>query len=327
MQYRIYKDNVKIKETTSRQIEITGLKPKTTYTLAVSAYNGLRESTRATITMTTRGLVMIVDKALQVGSEVTFEYVEYPFGIVPIGTEPTGLFGGGNRQTLKGNVVSVANGQSRVELKTSFDKLSDELKLATNLQVLGENLVVNSSNFKNLNGWSSNTSGQPHLGTHPFWKNNTQNLIILSNRTKNEVTVGSARFRVKPNTNYTLSFSGFHNYALASYDVYFLARMHTSKSDFTQAILPIASQKLSISGVVNKSVVFNTGNNDEGYICFDNNATITDGEWADLYLADIKVEEGTHATPWTPARQDIYGTDQLDSGFSAFDGYKAVYLK
>ena len=132
MQYRIYKDNVKIKETTSKQIEITGLKPKTSYTLGVSAYNGLRESTRATITMTTRGLIMIVDKALQAGAEVTFEYVEYPLGIVPIGTEPHGFFGGGNKQTFKGSVVSVADGQSRVELKTNFDKLSDELKLVTN---------------------------------------------------------------------------------------------------------------------------------------------------------------------------------------------------
>ena len=132
MQYRIYKDDAKIQETTSKQVEITGLKPKTAYTLGVSAYNGLRESTRATITMTTRGLIMIVDKALQAGSEVTFEYVEYPLGIVPIGTEPHGFFGGGNKQTFKGSVVSVVNGQSRVELKTNFDKLSDELKLVTN---------------------------------------------------------------------------------------------------------------------------------------------------------------------------------------------------
>ena len=327
MQYRIYKDNVKIKETTTKQVEITGLKPKTTYTLGVSAYNGLRESTRATITMTTRGLVMIVDKALPVNSEVTLEYVEYPLGAVPLGTEPAGMFGGGNRQTLQGEVVSVSNGQSRVELKNSFDKLSDELKLVTNLQMPGINLVANSSNFKNLNGWSSNTVGQLHLRTHSFWKNNTENLMVLSTRTKSEVTVSSARFSVKPNTDYTLSFSGFNNYALASYGVYFLARMHTSKNDFTQAILPIASQKLSTSGVVNKSVVFNTGNNDEGYIRFDNNATITDGQWSDLYLADIKLEEGTHATPWTPARQDIYGTDQIDNNYSAFDGYKAIYLK
>jgi len=328
MQYRVYKNGTKITETTSKQIKIDGLKPKTTYNFGISAYNGLRESTQATMTLTTRGLVMIVDKALQVGSEVTFEYVEYPLGLVPIGTEPPGMFGGGNRQTLKGSVVSVANGQSRVELKTSFDKLPDELKLSANSQTPGLNLIVNSGNFKDTSGWTTNGKGQLLLRKHPFWKNNSENLLILSNNsTTDEATVSSTRFRVKPNTNYTLSFSGFHNYALASYDVYFLARMHTSKNDYTQIITPIASQKLSYSGVVNKTVTFNSGNNDEGYIRFDNNATIAKGVWADLYLADIKVEEGNKATPWTPARKDIYGTDQVDDGYSAFDGYKAIYLK
>ena len=100
--------------------------------------------------------------------------------------------------------------------------------------------------------------------------------------------------------------------------------MHTSQASWTEAILPIASQKLSNSGVVNKSVSFNTGNNDEGYIRFDNNATIQEGVSADLYLANIKVEEGSQATPWTPARKDIYGTDQIDNNYSAFDSYKAI---
>ena len=127
MQYRIYKDNVKIKETTSRQVEITGLKPKTTYTLGVSAYNGLRESTRATITMTTRGLVMIVDKALPVNSEVTLEYVEYPLGSVPIGTEPAGMFGGGNRKKLKARVLSSANGSSTLELLQAIEDTKTNL--------------------------------------------------------------------------------------------------------------------------------------------------------------------------------------------------------
>ncbi len=127
MQYRIYKDNVKIKETTSKQVEIAGLKPKTTYTLGVSAYNGLRESTRATITMTTRGLVMTVDKSLPVNSEVTLEYVEYPLGSVPIGTEPAGMFGGGNRKKLKARVLSSANGSSTLELLQAIEDTKTNL--------------------------------------------------------------------------------------------------------------------------------------------------------------------------------------------------------
>ena len=127
MQYRIYKDNVKIKETTSKQVEITGLKPKTTYTLGVSAYNGLRESTRATINLTTRGLVMTVDKTLPVNSEVTLEYVEYPLGSVPIGSEPTGMFGGGNHKKLKARVIASSDDQSTLELLQAIEDVKTNL--------------------------------------------------------------------------------------------------------------------------------------------------------------------------------------------------------
>lgn len=127
MQYRIYKDNVKIKETTTKQVEITGLKPKTTYTLGVSAYNGLRESTRATINLTTRGLVMTVDKTLPIDSEVMLEYLEYPLGAVPLGTEPAGMFGGGNRKKLKARVVASSNGQSTLELLQAIEDVKTNL--------------------------------------------------------------------------------------------------------------------------------------------------------------------------------------------------------
>lgn len=133
MQYRIYKDNVKIKETTSRQVEITGLKPKTTYTFSVSAYNGLREGTRANLTLTTRGLIMQVAKTLTVGSTVNLLYQEYALGLVPIGTEPDGMFGGGNSQTLKGTVIATGS-TSQIELTTNFNKLPDMLKMQTSIQ-------------------------------------------------------------------------------------------------------------------------------------------------------------------------------------------------
>lgn len=133
MQYRIYKDQQKISETSNKQFVIQNLKPKTTYTFSVSAYNGLREGTRANLTLTTRGLIMTVDKALPVNLEVTLEYVEYPLGLVPLGTEPEGMFGGGNKQTLKGTVIATGS-TSQIELTANFDKLPDMLKMQTSIQ-------------------------------------------------------------------------------------------------------------------------------------------------------------------------------------------------
>lgn len=310
MQYRIYKDDVKIQETTSKQVEITGLKPKTAYTIGVSAYNGLRESTRATITMTTRGLVMIVDKALQVGSEVTFEYVEYPLGVVPIGTEPAGLFGGGNRQTLKGSVVSVTNGQSRVELKTSFDKLSDELKLTTNLQVPGLNLLAGTSEVQQ--SVDAPTTGCIEGATYETTQNLNEREYTLSFEAKADVSGQKI-------TNYFLHGNlGGLNFVYGVIESNGNERSNV-EDGFWEVTLSNEWKRYYITYKVNpdntrKKVIV-------GRRWFDSSTS------KKVYIRDAKLEVGRNATPWTPARQDIYGTNQLDAGYSGFDGYKAIYLK
>ena len=56
---------------------------------------------------------------------------------------------------------------------------------------------------------------------------------------------------------------------------------------------------------------FNTGNSDEGYLRFDNNAALNDGQDTTLYLADIKVEEGDKATAWSPSPYDQVAKDRI----------------
>lgn len=127
MQYRIYKDQQKISETSNKQFVIQNLKPKTTYTFSVSAYNGLREGARANLTLTTRGLVMTIDKDLPENSVVFLEYMEYSLGVVPLGTEPDGMFGGGNRKKLKARVVASSGGQSTLELLQAIEDVKTNL--------------------------------------------------------------------------------------------------------------------------------------------------------------------------------------------------------
>lgn len=56
-------------------------------------------------------------------------YLEYALGLVPIGTEPKGMFGGGNRQILKAKVISSVNGMSTIEITNSFNLMSDGLTM------------------------------------------------------------------------------------------------------------------------------------------------------------------------------------------------------
>lgn len=106
-----------------------GLTPNTTLHMSVAAFNGFRESNRATLTVKTRGIQVKVPTSLAIGTAVSLVYLEYPFGLVPIGTEPGGMFGGGNRQILPAKVVSSANGMSTIEITNSFNLMSDGLTM------------------------------------------------------------------------------------------------------------------------------------------------------------------------------------------------------
>lgn len=125
MQYRVRNGTALIATTSSKSYTATGLTPNTAYTFSVSAYNGLRESSAKSISVLTRGIRIRVPTTLTVGSNANATYLEYPLGIVPIGTEPSGFFGGGNRKTLPVKVVSVSNGISTLEITSEFSNFPD----------------------------------------------------------------------------------------------------------------------------------------------------------------------------------------------------------
>lgn len=125
MQYRVRNGTALIATTSSKSYTVTGLSPNTAYTLSVAAYNGLRESSAKSISVLTRGVRIRVPTTLTVGSTANAAYLEYPLGIVPIGTEPSGFFGGGNRKTLPVKVVSVSNGISTLEITNEFSNFPD----------------------------------------------------------------------------------------------------------------------------------------------------------------------------------------------------------
>ena len=125
MQYRIRNgDQLIATVTNAKKFHWAGLQPNTTVQLSVCAFNGLRESQRATVTAKTRGIRVNIPIALTVGDAIKLIYQEYSLGSVALGSEPTGL-GGSNKMIVPAKVISVSNGQSVVEITSSFDFMSD----------------------------------------------------------------------------------------------------------------------------------------------------------------------------------------------------------
>lgn len=139
MSYRIYNGTKLLGDVSNKSTGINGLLPATSYQLGVTNYNGSRESSKTTINVKTRGIRLIIPTSLTVNSTITLNYQEYSLGLVPIGTEPTGMFGGGNKRDIQAKVISVDNGKSTVELL-------EPLESSSTVSIGGINLAKNTSN-------------------------------------------------------------------------------------------------------------------------------------------------------------------------------------
>lgn len=205
------------------------------------------------------------------------------------------------------DVQATANG-----LQININSLSGKLD---NLVIGNGNLVRNSGFPKNTNYWSG-----PATTRHDFYYSSKQTLFVLNNSSENFAE--SAYFPLERNTDYVVSFKGFASTNVSSYDVFTLARKYGENTKYTTVKHLVDAKRLSPSKVdYIKDLIFNSGENDEAYIRFDNNGS-SDGKQSGLYFTEVKVEQGNKSTAWTPAPEDeqerINGiTSQLSARITA----------
>lgn len=207
------------------------------------------------------------------------------------------------------DVQATANG-----LQVNINSLSGKLD---NLVIGNRNLVRNSGFPKNTDYWNG-----PEIANHAFYYSNTKPLFLLKNNSSNENYAESAYFPLKRNTTYVVSFKGFSSVNVSSYDVFILSRKYGETNKYSSINHVIDAKRLSPSEIdYVKDLTFNSGENDEAYIRFDNNGS-TNNEVGWLFFTEIKVEEGNKSTAWTPAPEDeqerINGiTSQLSARITA----------
>lgn len=194
--------------------------------------------------------------------------------------------------------------QADLDGKPSLSKVTELIdgvkEQFTSSTVGGPNLIRNTGYKEGLKYFTHN--GIANIGTHPYYFNGSKPILVFSNNDQGEKLIISNRFLLEKNTDYTLNFRGFNNSALTSYDAFILGRRNEENQDFTIVKQLIDGKKLSIDGLEEVSIQFNSGDMDNAYLQFDNNGT--NGGQSDLYIAEIDLYKGTQKRPWQPAPED-----------------------
>lgn len=182
----------------------------------------------------------------------------------------------------------------------------------------GENLLKNSGNPQNVEGWGYYDPGLSPavtVSTNPIYYNESRKLFKLDNSTDNIKVAASQRFNIKRNTTYTISFDAIGSDNLKNATFYFLARKKGEPGTFTKVVTLADKITVPQDRITRYYFTVNSEDYDDPFLRFDNNGS-SNGQTASLYFGDIDVYEGSIKRAYQPP---------TDNGSSVIEAKLAEY--
>lgn len=182
----------------------------------------------------------------------------------------------------------------------------------------GENLLKNSGNPQNVEGWGYYDPGLipvVTVSTNPIYYNESRKLFKIENASGTTKAAASQRFNTKRNTTYTISFDAIGSDNLKNATFYFLARKKGETRNFTKVFTLAGKITVTQDSITRYYFTVNTEDYDEAFLRFDNNGP-SNGQTASLYFGDIDVYEGSIKRAYQPP---------TDNGSSVIEAKLAEY--
>lgn len=182
----------------------------------------------------------------------------------------------------------------------------------------GENLLKNSGNPQNVEGWGYYNPGLSPIvtvSTSPIYYNESRKLFKIENASDTTKAAASQRFNIKRNTTYTISFDAIGSDNLKNATFYFLARKKGETANFSKVFTLADKTTVPQDRITRYYFTVNSKDYDEAFLRFDNTGS-SNGQPANLYFGDIDVYEGSLKRAYQPP---------TDNGSSVIEAKLAEY--
>lgn len=182
----------------------------------------------------------------------------------------------------------------------------------------GENLLKNSGNPQNVEGWGYYDPGLIPIvtvSTNPLYYSESRKLFKIENASDTTKAAASQRFNIKRNTTYTISFDAIGSENLKNATFYFLARKKGETGNFSKVFTLADKITVTQDSITRYYFTVNTEDYDEAFLRFDNNGS-SNGQPASLYFGDIDVYEGSIKRAYQPPTDD--GSSVIEAKLAEF---------
>lgn len=166
----------------------------------------------------------------------------------------------------------------------------------------GENLLKNSGNPQNVEGWGYYDPGLIPIvtvSTNPLYYNESRKIFKIENASDTTKAAASQRFNIKRNTTYTISFDAIGSDNLKNATFYFLARKKGETGNFSKVFTLADKTTVPQDRITRYYFTVNSEDYDEAFLRFDNTGS-SNGQPANLYFGDIDVYEGSLKRAYQP---------------------------
>lgn len=182
----------------------------------------------------------------------------------------------------------------------------------------GENLLKNSGNPQNVEGWGYYDPGVSPVvtvSTNPIYYNESRKLFKIENASDTTKVAASQRFNIKRNTTYTISFDAIGSDNLKPATFYFLARKKGETGNFTKVFTLADKIAIPQDRITRYYFTVNSEEYDEAFLRFDNTGS-SNVQTASLWFGDIDVYEGSVKRAYQPPTDD--GSSVIEAKLAEF---------
>ena len=182
----------------------------------------------------------------------------------------------------------------------------------------GENLLKNSGNPQNVEGWGYYDPGVSPVvtvSTNPIYYNEARKLFKIENASDTTKAAASQRFNTKRNTTYTISFDAIGSDNLKPATFYFLARKKSETANFSKVFTLADKIAIPQDRITRYYFTVNSEEYDEAFLRFDNTGS-SNGQTSSLWFGDIDVYEGSIKRAYQPPTDD--GSSVIETKLAEF---------